>query len=91
MMAERRLLVDHAIIYRWVQKYAPELEKRSKPHLKATNNSWRMDETYIKIKKVWIYLYGAVDSEGITLEFRLSTSWDGAAAARFFPPRINTD
>jgi IS6 family transposase len=66
MMAERGLLVEHSPIYRRVQKYAPELEKRSKPHLKATNDSWRTDETYIKIKKVWTYLYRAVDSEGNT-------------------------
>src|SRR3954451_8108360 len=84
MMAERDLLVDHSTIYRWVQKYAPELEKRSKPHLKVTNDSWRTDETYIKIKKVWTYLYRAVDSEGNTLEFMLSTTRDSAAATRFF-------
>ena len=48
MMRERGLQVDHTTIYRWVQHYAPELEKRSRPHLKATNDSWRVDETYIK-------------------------------------------
>src|SRR6476620_5307907 len=84
MMAERGLLVDYSTIYRWVQKYSPELEKRSRSHLKATNDSWRTDETYIKIKKVWTYLYRAVDSEGNTLEFMLSTNRDGAAATRFF-------
>lgn len=52
-MAERGLLIDYSTIYRWVQKYASELEKRSKPQLKVTNASWRADETYIKIKKVW--------------------------------------
>jgi transposase-like protein len=83
IMAQRGLSVDRSTIYRWVQKYAPELEKRSKPHLKATNDSWRTDETYIKIKKVWTYLYRAVDSEGNTLEFMLSTTRD-AAATRFF-------
>lgn len=82
-MAERGLHIDHSTIYRWVQKYAPELEKRSKPHLKATNDSWRTDETYIKIKKVWTYLYRAVDCEGNTLEFMLSTTRDAAAATRF--------
>ena len=54
MMRERGLQVDHTTIYRWVQRYAPELEKRSRPHLKATNDSWRVDETYIKVKKVWM-------------------------------------
>ncbi len=69
MMAERGLLVDHTTIYRWVQQYAPELEKRCRPHLKATTDSWKVDETYIKVRKTWMYLYRAVDSEGNTLEF----------------------
>src|SRR6266700_1070584 len=51
MMRERGLQVDHTTIYRWVQHYAPELEKRSRPHLKTTNDSWRVDETYMKVKK----------------------------------------
>src|SRR5438045_3571789 len=72
MMAERGLKVDHTTIYRWVQNYAPELEKRVKPQLKPTNDSWRVDETYIKVKGEWVYLYRAVDSDGNTLEFRLS-------------------
>ena len=69
MMLERGLQVDHTTISRWVQQYAPELEKRCRPHLKAPNDSWRVDETSIKIKKTWTYLYRAVDSEGNTLEF----------------------
>jgi len=62
MMLERGLSVDHTTIYRWVQHYAPELEKRCRPHLKTTNDSWRVDETYRKVKGVWTYLYRAVDS-----------------------------
>ncbi len=69
MMAERGLSIDHTTMYRWVQNDAPELEKRCRPYLKACNDSWRGDETYIKIKKIWTYLYRAVDSEGNTLEF----------------------
>jgi transposase, IS6 family len=84
MMAERGLCVDHTTIYRWVQRYAPELEKRCRPHLNAINDSWRVDETYIKIKKVWTYLYRAVDSEGNTLEFLWSPTRDAEAAKRFF-------
>jgi IS6 family transposase len=84
MIAERGLLVDHTTIYRWVQRYAPELEKRCRPHLKTTNDSWRIDETYVKIKGVWMYLYRAVDSEGNTLEFHLSVTRDAPAAKRFF-------
>jgi IS6 family transposase len=84
MMRERGLHVDHTTIYRWVQQYAPELERRCRPHLKSTTDSWRVDETYIKIKKVWVYLYRAVDSQGSTLEFLLSPTRDAEAAKRFF-------
>ena len=83
-MAERGLQVDHTTIYRWVQQYAPELEKRCRSHLKACNDSWRGDETSIKIKKVWTYLYRVVDSDGQTLEFLLSPTRDAEAATRFF-------
>jgi transposase, IS6 family len=89
MMAERGLQVDHSTIYRWIQRYAPELEKRSRPHLKATNDSWRVDETYIKVKKEWMYLYRAVDSHGNTLEFLLSKTLDAAAAERFFDKALH--
>src|SRR5512135_1861953 len=84
MMLERGLHVDHTTIYRWVQQYAPELERRCRPHLKATNDSWRVDETYIKIKGTWTYLYRAVDSQGNTIEFFLSPTRDAQAAKRFF-------
>ncbi|BCL77582.1 IS6 family transposase [Ktedonobacteria bacterium brp13] len=84
MMLERGLHVDHTTIYRWVQRYTPELEKRSRPHLKAYNDSWKVDETYIKVRKVWMYLYRAVDSQGNTLEFLLSPTRDAEAAKRFF-------
>jgi transposase-like protein len=84
MMAERGLNLDHTTIYRWVQKYAPELAQRCRPHLKQTNNSWRVDETYIKVKGQWMYLYRAVDSAGNTLEFLLSNTRDTLAAKRFF-------
>jgi IS6 family transposase len=84
MMRERGLHVDHTTIYRWVQHYAPELEKRCRPHLNITNDSWRVDETYVKVKKVWVYLYRAVDSQGNTLEFLLSPTRDAQAAKRFF-------
>lgn len=83
-MQERGVEVDHSTINRWVLKYAPELDKRIRPHLKPTNDSWRVDETYIKIKGVWKYLYRAVDSKGNTLDFMLSAKRDGKAAARFF-------
>ena len=84
MMLERGLHVDHTTIYRWVQDYAPELDRRCRPHLKTTADSWRVDETYVKIKGVWTYLYRAVDSAGNTLDFWLSETRDSEAAKRFF-------
>lgn len=84
IMLERGLRVDHTTIYRWVQCYAPELDRRCRPHLKTTTDSWRVDETYVKIKGTWRYLYRAVDSEGLTLEFLLSPTRDAQAAKRFF-------
>jgi transposase-like protein len=84
MMRERGLSVDHTTIFRWVQRYAPELEKRIRPHLKPCNDSWRVDETSINIKNVWFSLYRAVDSEGSTLEFLLSATRDAEATTRFF-------
>ena len=90
MMAERGLSIDHTTIYRWVQRYAPELDKRCRPHLKACNDSWRVDEIYVKIKKIWMSLYRAVDSQGNTLEFLLSPTRDAEAAKRFFVKALHS-
>jgi IS6 family transposase len=84
IMWERELQVDHTTISRWVQRYAPELEGRCRAHLKATTDSWRVDETSVNVKGSWIYGYRAVDSAGKTLEFRLSAARDAQAAKRFF-------
>jgi len=70
-MSERGLSLDHTTIYRWVQRYAPELDKRSRPYLKQ-NDSWRVDETYVKVRGNWMFLYRAVDSTGQTLDFLLN-------------------
>jgi IS6 family transposase len=83
-MAERGLTVDYSTIARWVQAYAPALEKRVKPQLKPTNDAWRVDETYIKGQGQWVYPYRAVDSDGHMLDFRLSTKRDAEAAPAFF-------
>src|ERR1700752_4861498 len=83
LLAERGLWVDHVTVWRWVQRYAPELQRRLRRHLKPTSDSWRVDETYIRIKGKWRYLYRAVDSSGATLDFLLSATQDAAAAKRF--------
>src|SRR5689334_10878726 len=83
IMAERGLSVDHTTIFRSVQHYAPDLEKRCRAKLKTTNDSWRVDETYIKVKGQWMYLYRAVDSDGNTGEFMLRATRDAQAAKRF--------
>lgn len=84
IMGERGIEVDHTTIYRWVQQLAPEIDKRTRPFLKPTNDSWKVDETYIKVKGEWKYLYRAIDSEGNTLEFMLSAKRDHKAVMRFF-------
>jgi IS6 family transposase len=84
MMNERGLSLDHTTIYRWVQAYAPELEKIIRPHLRLTTDSYRVDETYVKVKGQWKYLYRAVDSTGQTIDFMWSAKRDARAAKRFF-------
>ena len=84
MMSERGLRVVHTTIYRWVQVFAPELEKRMRAHLKKSNDSWRVDETYVKVRGKWMYLYRAVDSSGQTLDFLLNQTRSKRAAKRFF-------
>src|SRR5947207_15643474 len=75
---------------RLVHQYGPELHKRIRRHLKQTNDSWRVDETYIKVKGQWIYLYRAVDSEGNTIDFYLSKTRDQKAAKRFFKKALRS-
>src|SRR6195256_2745264 len=84
LLLERGVAVDASCIWRWVQAYAPELNRRCRPHLKSTNKSYRTDETYIKVKGNDKYLYRAVDSTGQTIDFLLTNKRDTAAAKRFF-------
>ena len=83
MMAERGMEVDHTTIMRWVHQYSPEIEKKVRRYLKPTNDSWKMDETYINVKGEWKYLYRAVDSDGNTIDFMLSAKRNKKAAKRF--------
>src|ERR1700722_6346663 len=72
LFAERGLAAEHTTIWRWVQRYCPELEQRLRRHLKPTNKSWRVDETYIRVQGRWCCLYRAIDSTGATIDFLLS-------------------
>ncbi len=91
MMQERGLFVDHTTLFRWVQRYAPEINKRIRQHLKMSGASYRVDETYIKVGKACKYLYRAVDKEGNTIEFMLSAKRDVSAAKRFFKRMMKAD
>ncbi|WMX58542.1 IS6 family transposase [Peribacillus sp. R9-11] len=90
MMEESGLSMAHTTIMRWVHQYGPDLDKRIRRHLKQTNDSWRVDETYIKVKGQWMYLYRAVDSEGNTIDFYLSELRDKQAAKHFFKKALAT-
>src|ERR1700746_187136 len=84
MMAERGITLSHTTILRWVQQYVPEFEKRWNHYARPVGNSWRVDETYVKVKGQWVYLYRAVDKEGRTADFLLRKRRDVAAAQLFF-------
>ncbi|WP_254490217.1 IS6 family transposase [Bacillus thuringiensis] len=90
MMKERGLSISHTTIMRWVHQYGPELDKQIRRHLKQTNDSWRVDETYIKVTGQWMYLYRAVDSKGNTIDFCLSKTRDQKAAKRFFKKALRS-
>jgi putative transposase len=83
MMAERGVAVDHSTLNRWVIKYAPEFEKAFRRRQRPVGRSWRLDETYVKIKGKWAYLYRAVDKEGQTIDFLLTPTRDRDAAMAF--------
>ncbi|SFM50567.1 Transposase (or an inactivated derivative) [Paenibacillus sp. 1_12] len=90
MMEERGLHMAHTIIMRWVHQFGPELDKRIRPYLKSTNDLFRTDETYVKVKGQWKYLYRAVDSSGNTIDFMLSENRDLHAAKRFFKKALTS-
>jgi putative transposase len=90
MMGERGVAVDHSTLNRWVIKYAPEFEKAFRRRQCPVGRSWRLDETYVKIKGKSAYLYRAVDKEGHTIDFLLTPTRDRDAAAAFLHKAIRT-
>ncbi|WP_424830121.1 IS6 family transposase [Ruegeria sp.] len=100
IMAERGVELDHATLNRWVSRYAGLVADASRYKKHPTDRSWRMDETYVKVKGEWVYLYRAIDKHGKTLDFMLSKRRNKAAATKFFaralevnglPPKIVID
>ena len=83
MMAERGLAVDHTTIWRWVQRYGPEVHRRLRGNVKQKSSTWHMDETFVRIAGRWQYLFRAVDGQGQTVDFYLSETGDREAAKRF--------
>src|ERR1700758_68849 len=88
MMAERDICVDHSTVHRWVIKLVPLFEKTFRKHKRPVGKSWRVDETYIKVKGAWKYLYRAVDKAGNTIDFLFRAKRDKAAARRLFEKAI---
>src|SRR5260370_19715558 len=88
MMAERGIAVDHSTVHRWAIKLLPVLEKAFRRCKRAVGKSWRMDETYVKIRGEWRYLYRAVDKEGNTVDFLLRARRNKAAAQSYFEKSI---
>ena len=91
MMEERGVFVDHSSINRWAIRFLPQIEKAFRRHKRPVGVSWRMDETYIKVKGSWKYLYRAVDKSGKTIDFLLTAKRDKAAALRFFNKAIGAN
>ena len=83
MMAERGISVDHATIHRWVIRYSPELLERFNSRKRVVTGKWHVDETYIRVRGQWRYLYRAIDSNGDTVEFWFSERRNLTAAKRF--------
>jgi putative transposase len=91
IMQEKGMNIDHATLNRWVVKYSPVIVQLAKKKRKPTSPSWRMDETYIKVKGRWCYYYRAIDKFGATLDFMFSTNRDEEAATRFFKQSIENN
>jgi len=91
ILAERGVDVDHATLNRWVVKFSPLVALSAQRKKRPTAPSWRMDETYVKVRGEWVYLYRAVDRDGQTLDFMLSEKRDTAAAKQFFARALSSN
>jgi putative transposase len=90
LLLERGLNIDHSTINRWVVEYSPQLLSKFKNRKKIVTNSWRMDETYVKVKGKWLYQYRAVDKDGMTVDFYFSKKRNKKAAICFFRKAIRS-
>ncbi|HHL2459875.1 TPA: IS6 family transposase [Yersinia enterocolitica] len=92
MLAERGVNVDHTTLYRWVQRYAPEMEKRLRWYWRHSTDlrSWCLDETYVRVSGKWFYLYRATDNRGHTIDFYLSPRCNTKAAYRFLSKTLRS-
>ena len=90
MLRERNIAVDHTTLWHWVQRYAPELDKRLRSHLRATGKRWHVDETYVRVAGKWVYLYRAVDDRGATVDFFLAPRRSVRQAKLFFRQALAT-
>lgn len=91
ILAERGVKVDHATLNRWVTKYASQVADEARRRKRPVGRSWRMDETYVRVKGKWAYLYRAVDKFGKTLDFMLSRRRNRTAATKFFSRALKTN
>ena len=91
ILAERGVNVDHATLNRWVTKYAGQVAAEARRRKRPVDRSWRMDETYVRVKGRWVYLYRAVDKFGKTLDFMLSRRRNKVAATKFFARALETN
>jgi transposase, IS6 family len=90
IMSERGVEVDPSTLFRWVQRYAPEIEKRVRPYQGPRSGSWRVDETYVRVEGKWKYLFRAVDKHGQLIDFMLSDRRNTSAAYRFLRRAVKT-